>query len=305
MDLPPGARVVEFGPGWGFTSLWLAKLGHKVTVVEIDPAFCALLARRAAQEGVEIEIVNDDFMWIARAGRQFDAAVFFECFHHCADHLGLLAALADAVAPEGALYFAAEPITADFPMPWGLRLDGNSLWAIRKNGWLELGFREDYFAAALRHTGWVGQRLSCGDHGMMVVWQARRRAALRIRLAGDDPALRSEIGTRAGAALLLEGQRAGTGLFGPYVDLPAGGYLARIHFAAPVAGKAVMDVCAEGGARVLARQQVEARTLRDDNTAELAFHAADDLRGMEVRLFCDRGFRARIGSVEIIPHDAA
>ena len=69
--------------------------------------------------------------------------------------VGLLRALRQAVMPEGRIFFGGEPITADFPMPWGLRLDGNSLWAIRKNGWLELGFREDYFARALAETGVV------------------------------------------------------------------------------------------------------------------------------------------------------
>ena len=40
MALPPGARVLEFGPGWGHTSLMLAQLGHRVTVVDIEARFC-------------------------------------------------------------------------------------------------------------------------------------------------------------------------------------------------------------------------------------------------------------------------
>ena len=40
MALAPSSRVLEFGAGWGTTSLWLAQLGHHVTVVDIEPCFC-------------------------------------------------------------------------------------------------------------------------------------------------------------------------------------------------------------------------------------------------------------------------
>lgn len=63
--------------------------------------------------------------------------------------------LDDIVAPGGAVLFAGEPISDSFPMPWGLRLDGESLWAIRRNGWLELGFSESYFIRALMRRGWL------------------------------------------------------------------------------------------------------------------------------------------------------
>ena len=49
----------------------------------------------------------------------------------------------------GAIVFAAEPIIDDFYCPWGVRLDGQSAWSIRKFGWLELGFRTDYFRKTL------------------------------------------------------------------------------------------------------------------------------------------------------------
>jgi protein-L-isoaspartate O-methyltransferase len=91
MALKPGSRVLEFGPGWGNTTIALAKLGHRVTAVDIEPHFCELLRRRAQRERVQIEVVNDDFLWAeGAADGSFDAVVFFECFHHCADHLRLL-----------------------------------------------------------------------------------------------------------------------------------------------------------------------------------------------------------------------
>jgi hypothetical protein len=53
------------------------------------------------------------------------------------------------------VFFAAEPILEAFPVPWGVRVDGESLWAIRQNGWLELGFQESYFVRTLLRLGWL------------------------------------------------------------------------------------------------------------------------------------------------------
>jgi SAM-dependent methyltransferase len=113
-------------------------------------------------------------MWAEKVTKPFDAAVFFECFHHCADHNRLLKALRSAVKPGGKLYFAAEPILADFPVPWGLRADGESLWATRSNGWMELGFSESYFQEALRRAGWNASKHVYPDLAWAAVREARR-----------------------------------------------------------------------------------------------------------------------------------
>jgi 2-polyprenyl-3-methyl-5-hydroxy-6-metoxy-1,4-benzoquinol methylase len=302
MALPPGSRVVEFGPGWGNTAITLAKLGHQVTAVDAEPHFCELLRRRAAQEDVAIEVVQDDFFWAERCGQRFDAALFYECFHHCADHLRLLRALREAVVPEGRVFFAGEPITAEFPMPWGLRLDGNALWAIRKNGWLELGFREDYFARALAETGWYGLRHPCADPGWMTLWEARRRDQPIFRADGGDTRLRTVIGQREGGTILLEG-KAGTGLFGPYVTLPAGTYVARLRFRGgpPASGRARMDVACNIGRHLLAERRIDAGTIGEaGGSFALPFGAERPMEKLEVRLFCDAGFQAAVETMEIL-----
>src|SRR5271165_1863933 len=55
MHLRPGARVLDIGPGWGNTTLALAQLGFKVTALDIEPRFSALIRERARRVGVEIE----------------------------------------------------------------------------------------------------------------------------------------------------------------------------------------------------------------------------------------------------------
>ncbi len=59
--------------------------------------------------------------------------------------------------PGGKVLWAGEPI-APMGYPWGLRLDGYSLWSTRTHGWLELGFDETYFAEILARTGWRATR---------------------------------------------------------------------------------------------------------------------------------------------------
>lgn len=157
MDLRPAARIVEFGPGWGNTTIQLAQMGHRVTAVEIEPNFVNLIRRRAELLGLNIELVQQDMLQFSTA-TPYDAALFFECFHHCSDHLRLLRQLHTIVAPDGFVAFAAEPID-DYPLPWGfVRTDGLTIWSIRRMGWFELGFDSSYFLRTLLRLGWLPRR---------------------------------------------------------------------------------------------------------------------------------------------------
>ncbi len=171
LDLPPGSRVLEFGPGWGNTTIALARMGCHVTAVDIEPNFLKLIDERARRKHVTVETMVGDFSIIAELDRQFDAVLFFECFHHCSNHQALVAGLHRAVAPGGKVVFAGEPIDDGYPMPWGLRLDGGSLWAIRRHGWLELGFQEGYFRGLLARHGWTVDKTVCRElSGAVTGW---------------------------------------------------------------------------------------------------------------------------------------
>jgi|HubBroStandDraft_1064217.scaffolds.fasta_scaffold16703_2 SAM-dependent methyltransferase len=156
LGLAPPARLVEFGCGWGNLTLDLARLGFDVTAVEIEPRFCRLIEARG-HEVAGLRVVESGMLDFT-AAEPFDAALFYEAFHHCADHLAMLERLHQLVRPGGRVVFAAEPV-APMAYPWGPRLDGYSLWSTRTYGWLELGFDEDYFALALHRAGWTGTRL--------------------------------------------------------------------------------------------------------------------------------------------------
>lgn len=183
LGVAPPARLIEFGPGWGNTTLTFALMGYEVTAVEVAPPFGDLLRHRAAQVGVDLTVTVCDMLDFEADG-QYDVAVFFESFHHCSDHLRMLQRLSGMMADGGRVVFAGEPIHHSFPFPWGVRLDGFSAWSIRRWGWLELGFRDDYFADALRRAGWATERHTLpGVNGTDVI-VATRADAGRLRVAG-------------------------------------------------------------------------------------------------------------------------
>lgn len=156
VGLVPPATIVEYGPGWGNLTVDLLATGFDVTAVEVDAGFRSLLEARAPAGGNLVVVPTD--MLSFRPDVPADAAVFFESFHHCADHRAMLDRLHDVVAPGGVVVFAGEPVQP-MPYPWGPRLDGLSLWSTRTYGWLELGFDPAYFTAALNRAGWRAMHL--------------------------------------------------------------------------------------------------------------------------------------------------
>ena len=187
MDLAPGSSILELGAGWGNTTIALARMGYEVTAIDIDPNFVGLIGARAAKLSLPVDARRGRYLEIDRLDRVFDAVLFFESFHHCSDHILLFDKLAKVLAPEGKVFFASEPINDGFPVPWGVRLDGESLWAIRDNGWLELGFQESYFVRTLQRLGWVGKKhVNPGTH-LGVVFEARRANSRYLMSTFDLP----------------------------------------------------------------------------------------------------------------------
>jgi ubiquinone/menaquinone biosynthesis C-methylase UbiE len=173
LALPPKASILEFGPGWGNTTLALAQMGYDVTAIDIEQRYLDLIARRCEGLSNAPHLIQGDFGKVHELEKRFDAILFYESFHHCSDHNALLPALSSRLTPSGRILFAAEPINEAFPMPWGLRLDGMSLWSIRRFGWLELGFSETYFREALRRAGFTVEKQHYPVTGLGVVFVAR------------------------------------------------------------------------------------------------------------------------------------
>ena len=98
--------------------------------------------------------------------KKYDAVFFHESFHHCRDPIALIKNLSDIVTDEGIICFASEPVMSFplkifpnpvLPYPWGIRLDGISVWSMRRFGWLELGFESTFFMKMLSDAGFSSE----------------------------------------------------------------------------------------------------------------------------------------------------
>ena len=159
MNLPPGSRIVELGAGCGDVTRELAHAGYSVTAVEINRSYTERIRSRMEQSGRDVRIINEDMLdFVRTSSDEYDAALFVASFHHCLKHVELLKHLSERITQEGILCFADEPVfLADnpfLPYSWGVRLDGQSLYFMRRYGWLELGFQSSYLRRVLSQLGW-------------------------------------------------------------------------------------------------------------------------------------------------------
>jgi hypothetical protein len=124
-----------------------------------------------------------------------------------------------------------------------------------------------------------------------------------LSFPADHPALMTGVGERSAGTLRVEAE-SGCGLYGPYVDLPAGPCVARIRFRGPRRGYALVDLAAEVGEKILAARVVDLNSLVGD-VAEIAAIVPTPLSNCEVRLFCRADVRVEIAAVEIESGDYA
>jgi len=290
LNLKPGMSVLEFGPGWGNTTIFLAQMGYKVTAVDIEPNFVALIKERANRKSLEIETLKNDFSLIQTIDKKFDAVLFFECFHHCSDHQSLIAALDRVLLPGGKVFFAAEPITDDFPIPWGLRMDGESLWAIRKHGWLELGFQESYFRSLLLRHGWKLQKEVCKDTPWGTIFVASRISekanSAPMIFAATNEKLQTEIGMMSRDGSIHTTGRTGYLVYGPYAALEPGKY--RLKVKGELKGVdgilGTVDVAIQQGKRVITTKPIISLTEGAIVLAEIDFELDQMATDLEFRI---------------------
>lgn len=153
--VPAGGKILEYGPGEGFTTMAMASSGFRVSAVDINAQALHIVDLLAANRSVGVSTLVGEFGAVPGDEAPYDAVLFYESFHHCLDFVQLLQRMEEVLTPTGVIVFAGEPVTDDFPKPWGLRLDGGALWEICNNGWLELGFSSAFFEELLRRQGWT------------------------------------------------------------------------------------------------------------------------------------------------------
>lgn len=152
-QLPKGAAILEPGCGIGSLTEHLARSGYSVDALDINHEQCEIAEKKIKKYGASSRVICSDFsVFLQECEKKYDAVIFFESFHHFMNHKSIVEELAaNHLAPDGKIILAGEPILEDtwdfsaiLPYAWGPRFDGESLYQMRKRGWLELGFKESY-----------------------------------------------------------------------------------------------------------------------------------------------------------------
>ncbi len=151
-NLPAGARVLDMGCGWGLSSELMAYCGAQVDAVDINPEFVRLVNLRAEHHRTGVKARVGTFDDCALQG-PYDLILFYECLHHSVRPWRTVKRMASALAPTGKIAIAGEPINAIWWKNWGLRLDYLSVYCIRKFGWFESGWSEDFIQRCFADAG--------------------------------------------------------------------------------------------------------------------------------------------------------
>ena len=161
-DIPRHGRILEVGCGMGSLTWNLARMGYRVDALDPNVAQCDCVVAMTKDLPFAPNVIASTLSdWIDQREKKYkyDAVIFFESFHRIMDHRSCLERLTrdGHIEDNAKIIIAAEPIfpsTSDLlPYPWGPRLDGASLRAMRRWGWLELGFTRRYLQDLLARVG--------------------------------------------------------------------------------------------------------------------------------------------------------
>lgn len=283
-------KVLDMGAGGGLSSEVYAYAGCEVHAVDIDPLFASVARQRAAERNFEISrsILNfDDAKQIT--GGPYQAAFFYQSFHHCLRPWTLIADLSEKLDASAVIGFTGEPIQDAWWNDWGLRMDQESVYVARRFGWFESGWS----------AGFIGECFA--RNGYMLLLFSGGYAGSEIGLAAKDPRRIDEIRTKASLMGLIERYKdikipassyatlvgvsgkllgrpafrqtlpaAGMLMYGPYVALEAGSYELSIivgHQAcgssSPAIGKVIIEVIADFGSEFILSEEISASSINE------------------------------------------
>ncbi len=140
----PPARVADVAGGTGVYAVWLAELGHEVSLLDLVPSHVARARERAGAAGVVVDCVEGDARALPWPDDTFDVVMVMGALYHLPDQADRLACLREALRvlrPAGAL-------VASYICRWASLFDGY------RSGYVS----DDRFVAIL------GEDLSSGRH---------------------------------------------------------------------------------------------------------------------------------------------
>jgi 2-polyprenyl-3-methyl-5-hydroxy-6-metoxy-1,4-benzoquinol methylase len=153
LDLPAEAELCDLGSGWGLTSEVFSFCGAKVTAVDINKDFVELNNQRFKKFGYNSIAIHSSFDDID-IDKKFDALVFYECLHHAIKPWETIANVKKLLKNNGGkIAIAGEPINTNWWPHWGLRLDAESIYVMRKFGWFESGWSKEFIIECFNMNG--------------------------------------------------------------------------------------------------------------------------------------------------------
>jgi cyclopropane fatty-acyl-phospholipid synthase-like methyltransferase len=163
--LKAGDWALEYGAGFGQTALSLARLGVNVDTVDISTTFCEFVRQQAEFFNVPLTPFHERFGHNPRPDRKYNLIWFYESFHHCLEFQTVISRLREHLAEGGRVLLGGEPIVEKendaVPYPWGVRLHSEVVAIVRRQGWFELGFSEEFLFRMFERAGFRGERIEC------------------------------------------------------------------------------------------------------------------------------------------------
>lgn len=242
----PTPRVLDLGAGHGLSSEIYAYAGCKVHAIDIDPALGELSRKRSAARNFDImrsEMNFDDLSEVSDS--IYEAAFFFQSFHHCLRPWDLIEQLKSKLVSKGIIAFLGEPVQENWWKNWGIRLDPESLYVARKRGWFENGWSYQFIRQCFERNGMmlafftggleggvIGIGASCAEKLETVRAKARGLGLSELNPIGELSIPDGMFLSRSGKPTRLIGRPAFAGvsngggalIYGPYVDLEPGVY---------------------------------------------------------------------------------
>lgn len=104
---PAGLRLLDLGAGMGGFAVAAAQAGAAVTACEYNPAYCRIIALRAARHGLRLAIANTAGEALPLPAASFDAATAWDVLEHVRDPQRVLGELARVLRPGGVALITA------------------------------------------------------------------------------------------------------------------------------------------------------------------------------------------------------
>jgi SAM-dependent methyltransferase len=134
---PAPGRALDVGCGSGRDAVYLAKRGWQVTAVDSVEKALASARRRAAEQGVEVQLLRADVAELGRLGLQpgYDLMYDFGCIHGLSDagRKGAAAGLTQLAAPGAMLLITAFRAGRGIALPRGMNQE--DVLALLGDGW--------------------------------------------------------------------------------------------------------------------------------------------------------------------------